>query len=256
MKKLLVKRDDTGLVKQCEFTDKGDIIYNLIEKSRSLLKFSEDEGLCAYLDKTGNLIKDTTPLGEFPENETFIVKLTIQQKFKEDETKTKEKEERNREQNEKDRKEKRAAEEKEAKQREAAEEAERKQQIEEFEKKLQTPYDAKPCPSIDALKQLSQSNSIVLSTLPSDDKETIPSLNKKLTAIGPTGFVYKIIPDGFIDLNESKCKELSFQSEKERVAETSNRRSINTLVSMHGEYGYPALAVSVSGSINTSSSYQ
>ena len=93
MKKLLVKRHDTGLVKQCEFTDKGDIIYNLIEKSRAFLKFSEDEGLCAYLEKTGNLLKDTTPLADFPENEIFIVKLTRQQKYKEEETKTNEKEE-------------------------------------------------------------------------------------------------------------------------------------------------------------------
>ena len=258
MMKLLVKREDDGRVARIEIEEEDNMIYDLLQESKTLLQFDQNAILCAYPEGESKVLSEATPLSDLK----GIKLLIIKDKKQEAKTKAKEKEL------------KRAKDEENLKnvteQRQTiADKLKHEDNLnEESSAFAANLHQTTTSPSssqhelLDSVKSESQRNGSADAESFSEllEGEEISILKKKLRVEGlRPGFLYDINADDLSDLNESIYVEHAFSSEEERKNAQSQVYNTSDWSSWHAECGFSGWGVSVSasaGQTNTSSQHK
>ena len=248
--KFVVKRGDTGRIVRLE-TGEEDQVFDLLELSRSALKFHEEALL--YLRKADD-DKEISEVANLRDLESVSL-LIVNDKKIEKETKEK------------------------LKEKEAGINKENMANAEKMQEKIANDNNNRNVPKDnyasfrDQFAQQGPTSSSNQHDLMNDLKnevkchdtaqrsfteiseiEEIGILNRKLNSEGLDGFVYEIIPESYTDHNESKYYESHFSSEEECKKRHSKVSSTSDWSSWEARAGFSGWGVSVSASAGQSTS--
>ena len=240
--KFLLKRVDTGKVVRHEFKE-DEQIFDLLETCRSLLEFAADAILSVHLDGDRETLSEAKVLGDLKEVKMLLVNDRRLEANEETKRKADANERDNR--NMKTAKESRDNIGKNLKHKDDDLEGKSRSFSSQFSE--ERPRERVVNNSLlENLRTQSQTNSANTASSNINEDEELTILNKKLRAEGLDGFLYEIVPEDYVDQNESTYKELSFSSEREMRSTQSQVISTSEISSSHAEGSFSAWGVSVS----------